>query len=49
MSKSKQKLINKIRSLLLLKADKEINQIINTSKMRINGISSKKFMEKNKK
>ena len=48
MSKSKQKLINKIRSLLLLEADKEINQIINTSKMRINGITSKKFMEKNK-
>ncbi len=48
MSKSRQNLINKTRSFLLLKADKEINQIINTSKMRINGITSKKFMEKNK-
>ena len=48
MSKSKIKKINKIRSLLLLEVDKDINKIINTSKMRINGITSKEFMEKNK-
>ena len=40
--------INEIRSFLLLEQDKEINQIINTSHTRINGITSKEFMEKNK-
>jgi hypothetical protein len=48
MSRLQKEKINEIRSFLLLEQDKEINQIINTSHTRINGITSKEFMEKNK-
>jgi hypothetical protein len=48
MLSPKKKLINKIRSFLLLEQDKEINKIINSSNTRINGLTSKEFMEKNK-
>ena len=48
MSRLQKEKINEIRSYLLLEQDKEINQIINTSHTRINGITSKEFMEKNK-
>jgi hypothetical protein len=48
MSRLQKDKINEIRSFLLLEQDKEINQIINTSHTRINGITSKEFMEKNK-
>ena len=40
--------INEIRSYLLLHEDKTIKQIINSSHTRINGITSKEFMNKNK-
>ena len=42
------KFVNKIRTFLLLEQDKEINKIINCSNTRINGLTSKDFMEKNK-
>ena len=48
MSRLQKEKINEIRSYLLLEQDKEINQMINTSHSRINGITSKEFMEKNK-
>ena len=48
MLKTKNKFINKIRTFLLLEQDKEINKIINCSNTRINGLTSKDFMEKNK-
>ena len=48
MTRLQKEKINEIRSYLLLEQDKEINQMINTSHSRINGITSKEFMEKNK-
>ena len=46
MLSPKKKLINKIRSFLLLEQDKEINKIINSSNTRINWLTSKEFIEK---
>ena len=48
MLKTNNKFVNKIRTFLLLEQDKEINEKINSSKTRINGLNSKDFMEKNK-
>lgn len=42
------KKINSIRTFLLLEEDKEIKNSMNLSQMRINGLTSKEFMEKNK-
>ena len=46
--KSQTKKINSIRTFLLLEEDKEIKNSINHSQMRINGLTSKEFMENNK-
>ncbi len=48
MSILQQEKINEIRSYLLLHEDKAIKQIINSSHTRMNGITSKEFMNKNK-
>ena len=48
INKTQTKKINSIRTFLLLEEDKEIKNSINECQMRINGLTSKEFMEKNR-